>query len=116
MSYRVFSLLIAVVVAFSSLSTLHAAQQQLPDSSAASEVIYIALIHAQAVARGWLQYRRTIVRRALMLRAHHLAEQLNDIKKREIAAATILHVSQVLMSLRLIHFNVVMQLLLMSTQ
>ena len=50
----------------------------------------MALIHAQAVARGWLQYRRTIVRRALMLRAHHLAEQLNDIKKREIAAATIL--------------------------
>ena len=43
MSYRVFSLLIAVVVAFSSLSTLQAAQQQLPDSSAASEVIYIEL-------------------------------------------------------------------------
>ena len=38
-----FSLLIAVVVAFSSLSTLQAAQQQLPDSSAASEVIYIEL-------------------------------------------------------------------------
>ena len=48
----------------------------------------MALIHAQAVARGFLQYRRTIRRRALMLRSIHLSSQLNQIKKREIAAAT----------------------------
>ena len=42
MSYRMFSLL-SIIIAFSSLSTLHAAQQQLPDSSAASDALYIEL-------------------------------------------------------------------------
>ena len=47
----------------------------------------MGLIHAQAVARGWLQYRHTIARRALMLRAYDLAAKLNGIKKHEIKAA-----------------------------
>lgn len=48
------------------------------------------LIRSQAVARGWLQYRKTIARRALMLRALDLAAKLNGIKKHEIQAATTL--------------------------
>jgi ankyrin repeat protein len=50
----------------------------------------MGLIHSQAVARGWLQRRATIVRRVLLLRAHDLATQLSTMKEREIMAATII--------------------------